>query len=200
MEKKNTGLVVLVIILSLLVVGLGGYIVYDKLLGDKDIDNKNNMAEVKNDYVTDNDNDDEIKLDIISIDDVSIDMDRPNEKLWIEGKMTLNFDESKYFPVFLSGYCLGSDDEKYFIHGPGSGTVSFNNGDNIFRLVNSINDENGDVVYKDGTTKKNVDFSNVKIKYCKIDKLTAYKINDGNESDSNISVTIELNYEKTIND
>ena len=34
MEKKNTGLVVLVIILSLLVLGLGGYIVYDKLLSE----------------------------------------------------------------------------------------------------------------------------------------------------------------------
>lgn len=32
MEKKNTGLIILVIILSLLVIGLGGYIVYDKVL------------------------------------------------------------------------------------------------------------------------------------------------------------------------
>ena len=32
MEKKNNGLIVLVIILSLLVVGLGGFIVYDKVL------------------------------------------------------------------------------------------------------------------------------------------------------------------------
>ena len=32
MEKKNTGLIVLVVVLSLLVVGLGGYIVYDKIL------------------------------------------------------------------------------------------------------------------------------------------------------------------------
>ena len=36
MEKKNTGLIVLVVVLSLLVVGLGGYIVYDKML-DKNI-------------------------------------------------------------------------------------------------------------------------------------------------------------------
>ena len=43
MEKKNTGLVILVIILSLLVVGLGGFIVYDKVLSDDRIeDNKIN--------------------------------------------------------------------------------------------------------------------------------------------------------------
>lgn len=31
MEKKNTGLIILIIVLSILVVGLGGYIVYDKV-------------------------------------------------------------------------------------------------------------------------------------------------------------------------
>lgn len=37
MEKKNTGLIVLVVILSILVIGLGGFIVYDKLLSEKDL-------------------------------------------------------------------------------------------------------------------------------------------------------------------
>lgn len=37
-ERKNTGLIILIIILSLLVLGLGSYIVYDKVL-DKDTDN-----------------------------------------------------------------------------------------------------------------------------------------------------------------
>ena len=32
MEKKNTGLIIIVIVLSVLVVGLSGYIVYDKIL------------------------------------------------------------------------------------------------------------------------------------------------------------------------
>lgn len=50
MEKKNTGLVVLVIILSLLVLGLGGYIVYDKVLKNKDFINKeinNKISSIK---------------------------------------------------------------------------------------------------------------------------------------------------------
>ena len=41
MEKKNTGLIVLVVVLSLLVVGLGGYIVYDKILNNGISDNGN---------------------------------------------------------------------------------------------------------------------------------------------------------------
>ena len=42
MEKKNTGLIVLVVILSLLVVGLGGFIIYDKVLSDNEIENNDN--------------------------------------------------------------------------------------------------------------------------------------------------------------
>lgn len=37
MEKKNTGLIVLIIVLSLLVLGLGGYIVYDKVLSKEGV-------------------------------------------------------------------------------------------------------------------------------------------------------------------
>lgn len=42
MERENTGLVVLVIILSLLVVGLGGFIVYDKVLSNNEVENNDN--------------------------------------------------------------------------------------------------------------------------------------------------------------
>lgn len=41
MEKKNGGLIVLVVILSSLVVGLGGFIIYDKFLISNDIEEKN---------------------------------------------------------------------------------------------------------------------------------------------------------------
>ena len=46
MEKKNTGLIVLVIILSLLVVGLSSFIIYDKVL--KSEDNNANFGEITN--------------------------------------------------------------------------------------------------------------------------------------------------------
>jgi len=50
MKKKNTGLIVLVIVLSLLVVGLGGFIIYDKVLNKNNevIEKNNNSAEEKN--------------------------------------------------------------------------------------------------------------------------------------------------------
>lgn len=44
MEKKSTGLIILVVILSLLVLGLGGFIVYDKVLNtsNNNVDDKQN--------------------------------------------------------------------------------------------------------------------------------------------------------------
>ena len=47
MEKKNSkGLIILVVVLSILVVGLGGYIIYDKFLGDSTAEpTENNKTE-----------------------------------------------------------------------------------------------------------------------------------------------------------
>ena len=59
MEKKNTGLIVLVVILCLLVGGLGGYIICDKVINkDNDIDNnvvKDIRINTEKDYVYDAD-------------------------------------------------------------------------------------------------------------------------------------------------
>lgn len=56
MENKNTGLIVLVIILSLIVVGLSGFIIYDKVLSNDKIDD-NNINDT-NDNNENNDNTD----------------------------------------------------------------------------------------------------------------------------------------------
>lgn len=48
MEHKNTVLIISVVILSLLVVGLGGFIVYDKVLTDNPIENNDNNNKVVN--------------------------------------------------------------------------------------------------------------------------------------------------------
>lgn len=57
MEKKNTGLVVLVIILFLLVVGLSGFIVYDKVLSSdkKESSSKENINDKDGNIDTDDD-------------------------------------------------------------------------------------------------------------------------------------------------
>ena len=62
-EKKNTGLIVLVVILSLLIVGLGGYVIYDKVVSKNnnvpkdDVIEKDNTVDIKTnkdlDYVYD---------------------------------------------------------------------------------------------------------------------------------------------------
>lgn len=49
MENKNTGLISIIVILSLLVVGLGGFVIYDKVLSndkieDNNIDNNNDNS------------------------------------------------------------------------------------------------------------------------------------------------------------
>ena len=53
-EKNNSGLIALVIVLFLLVLGLGGYIVYDKVLSNKEtpvIDTTNdNVGDIDNNY------------------------------------------------------------------------------------------------------------------------------------------------------
>lgn len=54
MEKKNTGLVVLVIILCLVVLGLGGYIVYDKVLNkpvDTEVKEDDNIVNEQNESI-----------------------------------------------------------------------------------------------------------------------------------------------------
>ena len=57
MEKKNTGLIILVVVLSLLVLGLGGFIVYDKMMNKKE----DIKTEEKENNI-DNDIDEKVKL------------------------------------------------------------------------------------------------------------------------------------------
>ena len=54
MEKKNTGLIVLVVVLSIAVLGLGGFIVYDKVLKSEKEDN--NKIETNNNQMNQSNN------------------------------------------------------------------------------------------------------------------------------------------------
>ena len=56
MEKENRNLKVLVVILCVLVLGLGGYLFYDKVLSDKTSNNNINNNEIENDMVINCDN------------------------------------------------------------------------------------------------------------------------------------------------
>ena len=64
-KKKNNSLIILVVILCLLVLGMGGYIVYDKVLS-----NKENIDEQQNDNLTNQTNKAEQQEEILSSDDL----------------------------------------------------------------------------------------------------------------------------------
>lgn len=55
-NKKNIGLIIAIVLLSMIVVGIGGYVIYDKVLKDKDNNNENNNinnTEIKSLSITD---------------------------------------------------------------------------------------------------------------------------------------------------
>ena len=109
----------------------------------------------------------------IFIENVNVYNDSPNTKLLLEGEIYLSYDTSIYKGITLSGYCLGSNNEKYFIEGPGDGRTLFQNDDNTNLSLTEIVEQK--IEYPDGTTKNwaDVDWSQVTIKYCKIDKITS---------------------------
>jgi len=97
MEKKNTGLIVLVVVLSLLVVGLGGYIVYDKML-DKNINDSDNKC--KNDNIIDkNDKNEVAKINETIVVDINNDKtynkDINNHNVYVDER-TLKIDNKVF--------------------------------------------------------------------------------------------------------
>ena len=97
MEKKNTGLIVLVVVLSLLVVGLGGYIVYDKML-DKNINDSDNKG--KNDNIIDkNDKNEVAKINETIVVDINNDKtynkDINNHNVYVDER-TLKIDNKVF--------------------------------------------------------------------------------------------------------
>ena len=118
MKKKNISLVVLVIILSLLVIGLGGFIVYDKLLSgdsDKCVDNAISNENVNNDSQTEQEN---------------IGFIKPEEHVEIEESIKPKLIEVFEFVYgynnakFYGHYCVGETDENDKINPP-SASVSW---------------------------------------------------------------------------
>ena len=133
---------------------------------------------------------DDVEMNITSFDIAAASEDSVNSiGFYIYGDMKISYDESKYAGVALSGYCLGSENETYKLHGPGSGHVLFHNGDTKLLLELDYPQE---IKLSNGTTKmlSEIDWSNVKIKYCKIDKMSAVPNGDANTKN------IGLNFEK----
>ncbi len=100
-KNNNKGLVILVCILSVLVLALGGFIIYDKVLSKADINNEgnlspketiNNQNEEKKTNIIDNENNKVIEVDLST---TSGSYENVLSKLTINGKDVLNLIETK---------------------------------------------------------------------------------------------------------
>ena len=114
---------------------------------------------------SDSNNIDDKDIDFkMTLGDVSINLNGINTKLSLDGTLDLSYDNNKYLGASISGYCLGSNNEKYLIHGPGDGATLYYNGNNIKLMFTESIPQN--VEYVDGTVKdiSQVDWNTVKIK------------------------------------
>lgn len=94
--KKGRGsLITVIVILSLLVVSLGGYIVYDKFIANNDIKNNDNESKNNDDVSSDNVSSDNVSRDEISSD--TIELQKGSFKITSTG-------DNGYGTVFVKGY------------------------------------------------------------------------------------------------
>lgn len=188
-KKNNQGIIILlttiIIMLSILCI----------LFATETISLKNNNTNKDNiENSETNNNINKINIKVLSLDEVKIFKDSPNHHLSINGTMELSFNQDNFLSVSLIGNCIGSNNEKYIMTGTGSGMLTYKDGDTKFNLVNTINNQDGDVIYPDGTTKKSseMDWNNVKIKSCTVEKMIAYP----SESNGNTQIITNLNFKK----
>ena len=181
--KNNKGVIILLIVIIIILSSLCVLFA------------TNTISFKSNNTINDTSNNDDVndKIDVnLSINNVIISEDAPNSKLFLDGTINLSYDNNKYAGVALSGYCLGNNNEKYLIHGPGDGHVLFHDDNSILSLTENIPQN---IEYSDGTTKswEEIDWSNVKIKYCKIEKMITV-LNNGTSETNNPEIA--LNVEK----
>lgn len=191
MENQNNNkrvillLIIIIIILSILCILFATNTLIFK---SKNIDNNEPNQNITN---ANNNNSNNDKIDInLTIDTVSISKDAPNNKLHINGKINLSYNSNQYLGITLTGYCLGNNNEKYLIHGPGDGRALLSK-DNINNNELTLSEKiPQNIEYTNGTIKewKDIDWEIVKIKYCKIDKMTAISREGTNNTETTLNI------------
>ena len=174
MEKKNTGLIVLVVILLLVVLGLGGFIVYDKVLEEdnKVINcNSQNILESNNESTSKIDNDTALQL-VQFLHDEAIDV------YYISNK----FESDKYCKGNIAN-CMADVSLNEYIKITNYYEVMNNiftsNGINQFEkdsyFVNRLKKENNEVYISGGNIDSDAGFgfANLKIKSIEENIITA---------------------------
>jgi len=187
-QNNNKGVIALLIVIIVILATLCVLFATGTISFNSNNINNKKIIQDNNENNNINDKNETINIKILSIDNVSIDKDAPNEKMFVTGKMNLSYKSSDFITTSMSGYCVGKNNEKYTIH-PGSGWVKYNDTENSFSLANTIT--NSDVVYLNGTTKaaRDINWDDVEIKSCIIEKFNALT------TDSK-SISIELNFKK----
>ena len=196
-NNKIIIILTIVIVLLLVVIVALGMIITNGQCNEysKDNINQDKVDDYVNDLLDDDKDKYDVDIEILSMDDPSIISFSPNHHLYVSGRMNLAFKEDNFHIVGLEGYCIGDKDEKYMIYGPASEVgMSFANGDTVFELVDTIGNDAGDVIYQDGARKNSseIDWKNVKIKLCKIEKLYTVYTKDS----KTVTSYTEINYEK----
>lgn len=190
-ENQNSGAKIGMVVFLIISILLGGYIVYDKVLTTptnntedstiKTGSNQNNLLTT----ITSNEKNPSITS--LTISNVKINPEEyMDNHLTLAGTINLSMDDNLYEGVSLEGYCIDTNNKRYSMYGPQDGRALFHNGANDLSLSEDLK------------IVKNVNWKNVTIKYCKIDKMTAYvaTIDDNNLAKLSITKSIDLNYEK----
>ena len=125
----------------------------------------------------------------LTIDGIQVSDATMNNHINIIGTINLSLDDKKYDGISLEGYCLDTDNKRYNIYGPQDRTTLYHNGSSEISLSEILNEDFG------------INWQTVIIKYCKINKMNAYKSNNGINSFAKLAETREfdLNYEKSFN-
>lgn len=176
MKNNNKGLYIIIAILLILVMVLGGYIIYDKVNNKQD-----------NSTANDNDKTISVKDDVnvkITLGDYSINMSSPNNKLELKGTIDVSYDSNKYYGLALYGYCLDENNNRYEISGPADGRTLFGNGNTGLVMSEVISPyQNQDIS------------SNLVLSYCKIDKISLVEIISSKEDKTyKMAINVEKYY------
>ena len=191
-ENKNMGSKIGMVVFLIISILLGGYIVYDKVLAtntnDTTIKTENNQNKLLTNAIN---NEKNPSITSLTIDNVNIYEQEANDVviLNLTGTANISVDDDVYDGVSLEGYCLDTNNKRYDIYGPQDGRALFHNGDNDLSVSKNL----GVIGI--------VNWKNITIKYCKIDKMVAYVSTSSDNDLSRLSITksIDLNYEKSFN-
>lgn len=136
-QKNNNGLIALVIVLFLLVLGLGGYIVYDKVLSNKTtepiVDNNDNNSTIENQQNGDENNTEDNQNDGANCNCPSTECNCPSNSC----NTSVDFDKLSKISKSDYNFVNGAYNNNYSINVLSSGKVIVNYVNNISNISNA---------------------------------------------------------------